>query len=204
MPVLSRLREVLRSLVGGESRQVHRQLPPGDPRRTDSLVEAVEDGAALVGSLVDGGVLVEQGEDLVLSTGFRDSWREQMADLRAMDEVELSRAVTATAPSVEHAAATEDQGRSFVVVGRGDDQLWVSLPVALAELGAMRALPETVPPEHRLAAPRPLRLFLEECPGCTGRVDFVAAEDWPATDHPEEDASEVLVCYDCGETLYLR
>jgi hypothetical protein len=204
MPVLSRLRAMLDSLLGGESRQYRRQLPPGDPRRTDSLVAPVEDGPALVGSLVDGGVLVEQGEDVVLSTGFRDSWREQMAELRGMDEVALSRAVTTTAPDFEHAAVTEDEGRSFVVVGRGDDQLWVSRPVALAELGAMRALPETVDPDHRLAAPRPLRLFLEACPDCQGRVDFVAAEDWPATDHPDEDASEVLVCYDCGETLYVR
>jgi len=174
MPVLRRLRAMLDSLLGGEAGQYRRQLPPGDPRRTDSLVAPVEDGEALVRALVEGGVLVEQGEDVVLSTGFRDSWREQMTELRGMDEVALSRAVTSTAPGVEHAAVTEDEGRSFVVVGRGDDQLWVSRPVALAELGAMRALPETVAPDHRLAAPRPLRLFLEECPDC--RAAWIS---WP-------------------------
>jgi hypothetical protein len=204
MAVFSRLRQLLWGLLEGEPAQFERQLPPGDPRRTDSLVDGVEDGGAVVSALVDGGVLVEQGQDLVLSTGFRESWREAMAELREMGDGALARAVDNSAPGVDEAVLVDDSGRDFVVVLRDDEQLWVSRPVAIAEVGAMRALPETVPPEPRLAAPRPLRLFLEECPACQGRADFVAASDWPASDHPSEDSQEYLVCYDCGETLYSR
>jgi hypothetical protein len=204
MAVLSRLRALLRSLVGGRPRQYERQLPPGEPRRTDSLVRGVEDGTDLVGSLRDGGILVQQGQDLVVSDPFRAGWRTEMDTLRGMDDDALANAVGSSAPGVEASVVAAEDGRDFLVVGSGDDQLWVSRPVAIAEVGAMRALPESVPPDHRLAAPRPLRLFLEECPDCQGRADFVDAEDWPASDHPDEDAGEYLVCYDCGETLYSR
>lgn len=203
MEVISRLRQVLRSLAPGDDRQYERQLPPGDPRRTDSLVPGTEDGSDLVGSLLSGGVLVEQGEGLVLSTGFEESWNEEMAELRILDDEPLASAVATATPDVERAVAVDDQGRAFVVVDRGDDQqLWVSRAVAIAEVGALRSLPETVPPEHRVSAARPLRLFLESCPDCEGRVDTVAADDWPAADHPDEGAEELLVCYDCGERLY--
>jgi hypothetical protein len=204
MAVFSRLRQLFGGLFEGQPARFERQLPPGDPRRTDSLVEGVEDGEAVVSALVDGGVLVQQGQDLVLSTGFREGWREAMAALRSMDDRALAQAVGSAAPGVEEAVVVDDSGRDFVVVVRDDEQLWAARPVAIAEVGAMRSLPETVPPDPRLAAPRPLRLFLEECPGCTGRVDFVAASDWPASDHPREQAGEYLVCYDCGETLYSR
>lgn len=204
MSVFGRLRAMLDALLGDERRQHERQLPPGDPRRTDSLVDAADDGDALVASLREGGILVQQGEDLVLSDPFRSGWRAEMDDLRAMDDRELAGAVGTSAPGVEDAVVVEDAGREFVVVGEGDDQLWVSRPVAIAEVAAMRALPESLPPEHRLVAPRVLRLFLEQCPDCGGRADFVDAADWPASDHPDEDAGEFLVCYDCGETLYSR
>lgn len=204
MAVFSRLRQVMHSLLGGEPRQYERQLPPGEPRRTDSLVGGVEDGEDLVGSLRENGILVQQGEDLVLADPFRIGWRAEMEELRRMEDAVLARAVGGAAPGVEEAVVVDDQGRDFVVVGSGDDQLWVSRPVAIAEVGAMRSLPESLPPEHRLGAPRPLRLFLEECPDCQGRADFVDADDWPASDHPDEDAREYLVCYDCGETLYSR
>lgn len=203
MEVFSRLRQVLRSLAPGDDRQYERQLPPGEPRRTDSLVEAVGDGSDLVSSLVSGGILVEQGEGVVLSTGFRESWREEMADVGEFDDGELADAVASVAPHVERAVVVNDSGREFVVVDRGDDrQLWVSRAVAIAEVAAIRSVPETVPSDHRLAGARPLRLFLEECPDCGGDVGTVAARDWPAANRRNEDAEELLVCRNCGERLY--
>lgn len=203
MEVFSRLREVVRSLLPGDPRQFERQLPPGDPRRTDSLVPGADDGSDVVASLIDGGVLVEQGEDVVLSTGFQGSWREAMADLREMDDAALAESVASVVPGVETAVVTDDRGRDFVVVDRGDDApAWVSRPVAIAEVGALRSLPETVPPDDRVSGARPLRLFLESCPDCGGRVDTVAAEDWPAANRGDEDVEELLICYDCGERLY--
>lgn len=202
MEVISRLRQVLRSLAPGDERQYERQLPPGEPRRTDSLVPGAEDGDDVVAELRSGGVLVQQGEGLVLSTGFAGSWREEMAELSGLDDRALADAVAGAAPDVEEAVVVDDRGREFVVVDRGDERaLWLSRPVAIAEAGALRALPETVDPEYRVAAARPLRLFLEECPDCGGRVDTVDADDWPAADHPDEDADELLVCFDCGERL---
>lgn len=203
MEVISRLRAVLRELVPGGERQYERQLPPGDPRRTDSLVDGVDDGDDLVASLVDGGVLVQQGEGLVLSTGFETGWQEEMDTLAAMDEGAFADAVAAAAPGVEHAVVVDDQGRQFVVVHRGrEDQLWVSRPVALAEVAAIRSLPETVPPELRLAGARPLRLFLEDCPDCGGSVTTVDGDDWPAVNRGDEDPDQLLVCLGCGERLY--
>lgn len=203
MEVFSRLRQVLRALAPGDDRQHERQLPPGEPRRTDSLVSGAEDGDGVVAELRTGGVLVQQGEGLVLSTGFAGSWREEMDELAAREDRALAEAVAGAAPSVERAVVVDEEGRDFVVVDRGDERsLWLSRPVAIAEVAALRALPETVDPEYRVAAARPLRLFLEACPDCDGRVDAVDAEDWPAADHPDEDADELLVCFDCGERLY--
>lgn len=203
MEVFSRLRQVLRSLLPDDGRQFERQLPPGDPRRTDSLVPGADDGDDVVASLVEGGVLVEQGEGVVLSTGFRESWREEIADLAEMDDGALADAVATAVPGVDTAVVTNDQGRDFVVVDEdGDQPAWVSRPVAIAEVAALRSLPETVPPEDRVSGARPLRLFLESCPGCDGRVGTVAAEDWPAANRGDEDVEELLICYDCGERLY--
>lgn len=203
MEVIDRVRDVVRALLPGDERQYERQLPPGDPRRTDSLVDGVDDGGDLVASLVEGGVLVEQGEGVVLSRGFETGWTAEMDSLGDLDEGAFADAVAGAAPGVEHAVVVNDRGREFVVVHRGaDEQLWVSRPVAIAEVGAIRSLPETVPPELRLSAARPLRLFLEVCPDCGGDVTTVDADDWPAVNRGDEDPDELLVCLGCGERIY--
>lgn len=203
MEVFSRLRQLLRTLQPGDRRQYERQLPPGDPRRTDSLVPGSDDGDDVLASLIDGGVLVEQGEGVVLSTGFEDGWREAMADLSQMDDRALAEAVATAVPDAESAVVVVEDGREFVVVDGGADQAdWVSRPVTIAEVGALRSLPETVPPDQRVSAARPLRLFLESCPDCDGRVDTVDADDWPAANRGDEEIDELLICYDCGERLY--
>ena len=200
MEVISRLRRLLRELLpGGDT-----TLPRRPRRVTDSLVRGGTDGGEVVQSLVDCGVLVQRGEEVELSEGFRRQWENEMEMLADLDEDVFAAAVTEVGPEVEDTRAVTDRSRKFVVVDiRGDeDPLWLSRPVAIAEIAALRAFSEAVPEEHREAAARPLRLFLDECPDCGGRVDFVNADNWALPTGPKEEADEILFCQDCNERLY--
>lgn len=197
MGVLSRLRRSLRSAVPG----LGDGLPARPRRTTDSLVPGGADGQAVVASLVEAGVLVQRGEQVVLSTGFREQWRKEMEMLADLDDEVFAAAIAEIAPTVEQAQVVTERGRQFVLL-RDEEDLWLSRPVAIAEAAALRALPESVDETHREAAVRPLRLFLEQCPDCGGRVDTASADLWPGTVGPENEAEELLVCWDCGERLY--
>ena len=200
MEVISRLRRLIRELFPSADTTLPRR-----PRRvTDSLVRGGADGGEVVQSLVDCGVLVQRGEEVELSEGFRRQWESEMEMLADLDEDVFAAAVAEVAPEVEDARAVTDRSRKFVVVDiRGDeDPLWLSRPVAIAEIAALRALPETVSDEYREAAARPLRLFLDECPDCGGRVDFVNADNWALPTGPKEEVDEILFCQDCNERLY--
>lgn len=178
---------------------------PGDDERrvTDSLVDGIDDGEAVVESLREAGVLVG-GRDLELSTGYREGWREEMIELTKLDDGGFAQEVATVAPGAERARVVTEDGRTFVVTETRDgEKLWVTRPVAVAEVAALRTLPDTMPPDHRVAAARSLRLFLERCPECGGRADTsTTAAVWGSTTPPDEHPDEVLVCWDCGERLY--
>lgn len=198
MEVIRRLRRSLRSYVPGFGDPL-----PKRPRRiTDSLVSGGADGEAVVRSLIEAGVLVQRGEEVVLSTGFREQWRTEMETLAGLDGDRFAAAIADVAPGVEDARVVTDRGREFVVVSDGDEPLWLSRPVAIAEVAALRALEGAVPADRREAAARPLRLFLDECPDCGGRVGEADADLWPGTSNLDDDVEELLVCWDCGERLY--
>lgn len=200
MEVIRRLRRVIHQILPSADTTLPRR-----PRRvTDSLVRGGADGEAVVRSLVECGVLVQRGEQVELSDGFRRQWETEMEMLADLDEDIFAAAVADEAPEVEDARTVVDRNRTFVVVDTGDaeDPLWLSRPVAIAEIAALRSLPEAVPDEYREAAARPLRLFLDECPDCGGRVDFVNADNWALPTGPKEDVDEILFCQDCNERLY--
>lgn len=201
LPFTPRLPPALaRWLAGGPS--------PRTRRFTDSLVDGGANGEAVLSSLLDAGVLIERGPEVELSTGFRERWRAEINELAVLDDAPFADAVVEVAPDVERARVVADDGGKFVVLRTGDGadrDLWLPRPVAVAEVAALRALPDTVPDAHRTAAARPLRLFIERCPACGGRVETTppaALRDRVDAIAPDEDPEEVFACWDCGEPLY--
>jgi len=130
--------------------------------------------------LLDVGALepCEEGEDLCLTPGFKETWyaeidrvkreeeagRDRLLDLLGLDEAEVG--------FTEHGRAFQ----AFVdgtVVGR-----WESEAAFLADLGAARALAreysgwEALPVEGRGQLLNGLRLFIDTCPECGGTPTF--------------------------------
>ncbi|MFC6718340.1 hypothetical protein ACFQGT_11925 [Natrialbaceae archaeon GCM10025810] len=129
-------------------------------------------GEALLTELVDAGVVVPDGDDLVLDESVRADWRREMADLRRRDLEALAAVADDLTPAGVEARTTRVGGTPLLVLD-GDGSGLVSLreEVAVAELAAARALESSVDdPVVRLAAGRPLRTFLERCPLCDGEL----------------------------------
>ena len=187
-------------------------LLPGDAFHdaagpSDSLGDGT-DGEAVLGALVDAGVVVPDGETLFLDDEFRATWRGEIAALRDMDDDALAAAVDDAAVRTDGARVDRRRGRPTVVLeadtGKTIDQRRLSYPVALAEAGAARALGDLISdPELRAAAAEPLRTFLEECPACGGDVvETTEANCCGGPSHPREGPRDVLACADCGERLH--
>ncbi|NHN48604.1 hypothetical protein G9464_13510 [Halostella sp. JP-L12] len=178
-----------------------------DAGPSDSLGDGI-DGEAVLGALVDAGVVVPEGDQLFLDDEFRASWRGETAALREMDDDALAAAVDDAAVRTDGARVDRRRRRPTVVLeadtGQTIDQRRLSYPVALAETGAARALADRLPdPELRAAAAEPLRTFLEACPACGGDVEETTeANCCGGPSHPREGPRDVLACADCGERLH--
>lgn len=177
-------------------------------RVTDSLADDDPDGEAVLSALVEAGVVVPDDETLRLTEAFRTRWHEEMSALRGRDPEALTAAVGGVATGVAETEAVEsDRNRVFVVLSDGTDsvanEIWLSRPVAIAEVAAVRCLEGTVPEDLRLAAAGPLRMFLQRCPACEGTVEESTTVDCcGGTTTPLDGPDEVLACRDCGERLY--
>lgn len=178
-----------------------------DPAPSGSLGDGI-DGEAVLGALADAGVVVPEGETLFLDDEFRAAWREEVAALREMDDEAFAATVDDAAVRTDGARVDRRRGRPTVVLeadtGKTIDQRRLSYPVALAEVGAARALGDLLPdPELRAAAAEPLRTFLEECPACGGDVvETTEANCCGGPSHPREGPRDVLACAGCGERLH--
>lgn len=191
---------------GGDSKAPGTERPAatGEP---DTLGDAVEpDGEAVLGALVEAGVVVVDDERVAPDPAFREVWEAEMADLAALDTAALAEAVHEVAHAAGVRAVTE-RGE-WVVLDDGSGgfagQAWLPRPVAVAEAGAVRALegPGLDRPT-RLAAAGPLRTFLETCPDCgAGLSETTTASCCGGTTNPREVPSDMLFCPDCDVRLF--
>ncbi|WP_276301246.1 hypothetical protein [Halorussus lipolyticus] len=175
-----------------------------------------ETGEAVLQSLLERGVVVADGETLYLAEDFRDEWREKVQALRGRDDRGLADALRESAPEETVTEIVEQDGgrfgeaeRWFVVSdGSGDParEQWLTRPIAVAEIGAVRALADStsLSATRRAQSAGALRMLLETCPVCDGPVEETTeVECCGGPGGTRADApDDVLACGDCGSRLY--
>lgn len=174
--------------------------------RSDDAVE----GDALVAALVDRGVLVSEGESLLLAPAARERWEREIALLRSLTSAELAADIEANVPTVTNAKVVDgdrpaERGR-WIALSNGNTiatEAWLSRPVAIAEVASLRALDAfDLASGTRLAAARPLRMFLRRCPDCGGAVEETTTAACCGGVSPRTGPRDVLACGECGERLF--
>ncbi|AEH38662.1 hypothetical protein [Halopiger xanaduensis] len=192
------------------------QRPSGLAEGTDG--EAIQPtGDEIVTALLEAGVVVpvpaaddadgetdtdsETPPELTLADSFREDWRAEMARLRDRDLEELAAvADDLTVPSV--AARASHTVRTETIVLEGDEVTGgvasLTRPIAVAELGAARALESRIDDRAiRLAAGRPLRSLLASCPRCGSELTITQTSCCGEVTPIGETPPEKLVCPDC-------
>lgn len=193
---------------------------PGDPfHATDggrpdgaelhSLSDADSvDGEVVLETLLGSGVLVPgEGEDLQLSDDVRTDWEAAMASFRALEPAELAARVRALSGAAEVETTTQGTGVWFRLraeSGALDEEVFLSRPVAIAEIAALDTLEAYVDDVAvRRQAVEPLRMFLEKCPVCEQplvETDTLDCCGGALDKHSEPDP--VLACRACERRLY--
>ena len=175
--------------VGGGSLGDAEDEAPADP-----------DPEELLTALVEAGVLVPEGEDLLLDPEFADAWVERMERLRALSTDALAaRAADAAAGDVESGAYND----RILIAGERD--VWLRPAVAIAETAASETLADSgLDPSLAGPAAHPLRVFLPSCPACDGDVEETTIQNCcggpgSVQANPEQP---VLACVDCETVLF--
>lgn len=165
---------------------------------TGALSADSTDPEEMIAELADAGILAVEGERLFLDPEFESQWHAEMDALSALPLSELADEV-GTLPQISSARAVEQDGQQWIALG-GQTAL-VAHHVAVAELGAVRALDGTVPdPEMRLAMARPLREFLTACPVCeTEFEESTSVSCCGGHTNPRTNPRETLVCPKCEQ-----
>ncbi|WP_435177679.1 hypothetical protein [Halorussus sp. AFM4] len=206
---------------GDESADREPGAAPDAPGSLGGARTEADAGEAVLGALVEAGVVAPDGETVYLDESFRTAWREEMKRLRGMDDQRLAAALESAAPeggvvdvvapsgTAVGAASTGTGDRWFVVSDGSDDpaaEHWLTRPVAVAEAAAVRTLADRtdLSAASRARAAGPLRTFLERCPVCDGPVEettLVECCGGPGGTDPDAP-DEVLACAGCDARLY--
>jgi hypothetical protein len=178
---------------------------------------AEADGEAVLGALVDAGVVGADGDHIELAEDFAAVWRAEMDALAAASDRRLADAAcestSAGSARIERAgweapgdsAAAVDSETFLVVSGEGGSTSWIHRPVALAEVAAARALRDTdFSPERRGLAAHALCSFLDACPACEEAIVETSLADCCGHAVPDLDTDlpTVLACEACGVVFY--
>ena len=165
---------------------------------TGALSADSTDGEEMITELAEAGILSIEGEQLFLDPAFESRWHEEMDALADAPLSELADEC-GSLPTVSSARAVEHDGQQWIALG-GQTAL-VAQHVAVAELGAVRALDGSVPDEQkRLAMARPLREFLSTCPVCA--TPFEASTSVSCCGghtNPQANPRDTLVCPQCEQ-----
>ncbi|WP_049985257.1 hypothetical protein [Halobellus rufus] len=153
-------------------------------------------------ALVSASVVAVDDDRLEPTASFASSWRAEMTSLADLSDAALADAVADGVATAESARVERAGSDVFVVVTGGDGGVtWLRRPVALAEVGAVRALADTgVPDRLRPAAAHALCAFLDACPDCGEELVESAPEDCCGHTLPDLDGAPpaVLACEACG------
>lgn len=160
------------------------------------------DGEATMRALLAAGVLVEDGDALVVADGFADAWTAEMAALRELDDDALAAAAAEAAP-VEVTGRASDDGRWISL--SGTTTTWLLRVQAIADVAAVRAMADTdVPETLRARAAEPLRMFVPECPTTGGPVVETTVSNCCGGTSSVYSSPEqhVLACADSEDVVY--
>lgn len=162
--------------------------------------EAEVDGDELIERLAAAGVLGADAERVTLDPAFEETWAEEQASLREASPADLAAALTAVAPGDAEATAVGSDSEWYDLGGG----TWLSRPVAVAEVAAVRALEahSSLDPATRRAAAAPLRSFLERCPACGTDLVETDPRDCCGGGDPRDEPEAVLACPDCNRQLF--
>ncbi|AOW80086.1 hypothetical protein HTSR_0901 [Halodesulfurarchaeum formicicum] len=194
-------------LIPGTPTLTKRYLPSNvrrwfghQPKATDGR------GPAIESVLLESGALHEGDGDLYIDPAFQQAWRARVQELRgATDDSLLERIGGLEAEQL--AQASVDSAGEKVIAAVGDVQIarWDSRGVFIADAAAAQELEarydgwETFNFDERTAVLGGLRLWLEWCPYCDGRVAL-----GQETVETCCDTVEVVVgtCEDCNRRLF--
>lgn len=166
------------------------------------------DGETVLETLLESDVLVVgEGEDLQLNDEVRTDWEAAMASFRALEPAELAARVRALSGAAEVTTTTQETGVWFRLraeSGALDEEVFLSRPVAIAEVAALQTLESYVDDVAvRRQAVEPLRMFLEECPACErALVETDTLECCGGTLDKHSRPDPVLACRTCDRRLY--
>jgi hypothetical protein len=177
-----------------------------EPTTTGTLAGDPEGEAAgdqVMAALLESGVLEPDGEMLYLAEAFEERWHAAMADAREASMATLADRVSGlVAGSAE--SLTVDGGEWLLLETADGGELMLSRAVVIAELTAARVLEDHVDdPDLRVAAARPLRMFLESCPACgTDLEESNTVSCCGGHTGPQQKPRDVLSCPECEQRIY--
>jgi len=171
---------------------------PGSLGGTDAA-----DGEETLGVLVDASAVAADDAGVRLTPAFEEQWHAEMASLADADTETLAAAVGEVVPDLS-ASVVDGVDDEWVVLGDGTpEETWLSRPVAIAELAAVRMLDGTVPTDVARLAAAPLRMFLSTCPDCgTPVVESTTVACCGGYTTPLSEPKDVLACPDCQLRLF--
>jgi len=183
----------------------------GDDRpAADGRSLAGDDGTdpdAVLDALLAGDVLVADDEGIALTAAFAERWDGECETLAEASGSDLAAAAADAAPGDPSVTVHEIDGGEWFRVEHdrsgSEDEVYLSRPVAVAEVGAVRALADAdieMNAETRATAARALRAFLDTCPVCASALVESSTADCCGT--PTADARPASRCPDCDRLLY--
>lgn len=176
-----------------------------DPIPTDTDIDPVY----LINSLIDHSVMYEYGDKLQLAPAFREQWREEICDVREHSNDALASNLVDALPWVSGSEIIEREGQTWIVLSdeshRVEEEAWLTVVSATAELAAVRALGNYAPGMHherRIVAAPPLQSLLEHCPICGTPIEETAVDSCCGSpQHIYTESDRVLACLECDEII---
>jgi hypothetical protein len=158
--------------------------------------------------LLSSGVIevCEDVDDLCLTDGFRESWSKRI-DATTEEGPENEKRLLAESIDVDADALRLEENGRFAVKIEGDRiASWKSHAAFVADIAAEQVLGnwcetwEDLNPRDRSRIIASLRVFLEECPSCGGKVSPV--EEKVDTCCRKNLVNVTLNCEDCGDVVF--
>lgn len=161
--------------------------------------EGTTSGQRSTTALVAAGIVTREGNEIELSSAFRDAWRKRIHSLR---EREVS---TEDVQSIYDADSITSHSQTSFVVDKNKSVRWVSKAALTADVAGAMELDNRMDEWHTLDKSRRekiligIRLFLRQCPVCDGSLSVTEDRVDPCC----QKAQIVIqsVCEDCNAPI---